>query len=206
MSRSVAVALVSLLLAGCEPMPSSGDIFSPVPATPPAGAPSASSAVVSESEPVLGPALVVKEGGPGPDLPMLPATPTVEPGAEGTVADGAPAPGSPTAPEIPAPAVPDAPVAPGAVPVGASLATPTAVFAPSEGWPVRLVATVPGAQPPRAILGLPGGEELVVTPGTMVPGANLIVVAIGRQTVDVAEITAVGDHATVKARTLHALQ
>ncbi len=70
------------------------------------------------------------------------------------------------------------------------------------GWPLRLVATVPGAQPPRAILGLPGGEEIVVSPGTMLPDQGVVVMAVGAQTVDLAEVRPAGDHAVIQGRTL----
>jgi hypothetical protein len=61
---------------------------------------------------------------------------------------------------------------------------------------------VADAQPPRAILGLPDGRELVVTPGTLLPDARLVVMAVGRDMVQIAEVTPVGDHADVVSRTL----
>ena len=76
---------------------------------------------------------------------------------------------------------------------------------PPQGWGVRLVSTVPGAQPPRAILGLADGTEHVVVPGDLLPEAHLVVLAIGRDAVQVAEITAVGDHAEVHTYVLGAL-
>ena len=71
-------------------------------------------------------------------------------------------------------------------------------------WPLRLVATVPGAQPPRAILGLPGGAEVVVTPGTMLPDVGVVVMAIGSTSIDLAEVHPAGDHAVVRGRSLQA--
>ncbi len=76
----------------------------------------------------------------------------------------------------------------------------------TTGWPLRLVATVPGAQPPRAILGLPDGKELVVSAGTMIPSANIVVVAVGQSTVDLAQIIPAGDHAVIRSQTLLAQQ
>jgi len=100
------------------------------------------------------------------------------------------------------------PVEPEAAPQPEPLpATQTfAQFAPvaAAAWPLRLVATVPGAQPPRAILGLPGGTEVVVTPGTMLPDAGVVVMAIGSDSVDLAEVRPAGDHAVVQGRTLQA--
>ncbi|MEE2751252.1 MAG: hypothetical protein VX519_07470 [Myxococcota bacterium] len=74
----------------------------------------------------------------------------------------------------------------------------------SPGWGVRLVASIPEAQPPRAVLGLPSGEEVVVSPGSMIPEAAVVVIAVGPGTVVLAEITPEGDHAKVEQRTLHA--
>ena len=67
---------------------------------------------------------------------------------------------------------------------------------------VRLVRTLPDTQPPRAILGLPDGTEIVVSPGSMVPAHGLVVVAIGRQSAQLARVTALGDHASVDSVTL----
>ncbi len=74
----------------------------------------------------------------------------------------------------------------------------------NPGWGVRLVASIPEAQPPRAVLGLPSGEEVVVSPGSMIPEAAIVVIAVGPGTVVLAEITPEGDHAKVEQRTLHA--
>ncbi len=74
----------------------------------------------------------------------------------------------------------------------------------NPGWGVRLVASIPEAQPPRAVLGLASGEEVVVSPGSMIPEAAVVVIAIGPGTVVLAEITPEGDHAKVEQRTLHA--
>ena len=85
-------------------------------------------------------------------------------------------------------------------PQGFSQLAPAAAGA----WPLRLVATVPGAQPPRAILGMPGGTEVVVTPGTMLPDAGVVVMAIGSDSIELAEVRPAGDHAVVSGRTLQA--
>jgi len=116
-----------------------------------------------------------------------------------------------------------APTTPGAAPTGTAstgtastgpAAAPDAMAAPgmgmsaslggagSLGWAVRLVSIVPGAQPPRAILGLSDGQEIVVTPGAMVPEAGLVVLSVGTRAVQVARITGVGDHATVQSMDL----
>ncbi len=85
-------------------------------------------------------------------------------------------------------------------------ATPTAAApadgASAEGWPLRLVSTVHQAQPPRAILGLPDGRELVVTPGDILAEEKIVILAIGDGIIQVAEISPNGDHAEIASRTL----
>ena len=73
-----------------------------------------------------------------------------------------------------------------------------------KAWPVRLVTTVPNASPPRAILGLPDGKEVVVNPGSMVPDLGLVVVAISPGSAELAKIAPAGDHATIESITLRA--
>jgi hypothetical protein len=73
-----------------------------------------------------------------------------------------------------------------------------------KAWPVRLVTTVPNASPPRAILGLPDGREVVVNPGSMVPDLGLVVVAIAPNSAELARIAPAGDHATIETLTLQA--
>ena len=73
-----------------------------------------------------------------------------------------------------------------------------------KAWPVRLVTTIPNASPPRAILGLPDGKEVVVNPGSMVPDLGLVVVAISPGSAELAKIAPAGDHATIESITLRA--
>ena len=76
--------------------------------------------------------------------------------------------------------------------------------ATTGGWPLRLVSTTPQANPPRAILGLPDGREVVVSPGSMVPDAGVVVMAVGTGNLQLARVTANGDHAAVQTQTLSA--
>jgi hypothetical protein len=71
-------------------------------------------------------------------------------------------------------------------------------------WPVRLVTTIPNASPPRAILGLPDGREVVVNPGSMVPDLGIVVVAISPNSAELAKVAPAGDHATIESMTLTA--
>ncbi len=81
---------------------------------------------------------------------------------------------------------------------------PMADITKAMQWPVRLVTTVPRATPPRAILGLPDGREVVVNPGSMVPDLGLVVIAIAPGSAELARIAPVGDHATIQSMTLQA--
>jgi hypothetical protein len=67
------------------------------------------------------------------------------------------------------------------------------------------VKTLPETNPPRAILGLPNGEELVVSPGSMVPAHGLVVIAIGPNSAQIAQVTPQGDHAAVSPVTLQTM-
>lgn len=78
----------------------------------------------------------------------------------------------------------------------------TAGLASQPAWGLRVVATVPAAQPPRAVLGLPSGEEVVVSPGSMLPEVGVLVVAIGQGAVQIARVTPAGDHATIESQSL----
>ncbi len=87
--------------------------------------------------------------------------------------------------------------APAAAPAAAAAAVPAVGLPPTTRWPVRLVSTLPQAQPPRAILGLPSGEEIVVSPGSMLADQGLVVVSVSAGKVDLAQIEPAGDHATI---------
>lgn len=77
---------------------------------------------------------------------------------------------------------------------------PTAIGVPAFAqFPVRLVSTIPNAQPPRAILGLPSGQEVVVAPGSMLATEGLVVMSISAGRVQLAKINAAGDHAQIDA-------
>lgn len=117
----------------------------------------------------------------------------------GLSGDALPPPGpAPAAPGAPAPVDPSAP--PPAAPVGApDLPLPTGVFG------VRVVSTLTEVQPPRAVLGLPSGKEIVVQPGAMLPDERLVVLAIGRAGVQVAHILPDGYATRIEPITLPAL-
>lgn len=81
-----------------------------------------------------------------------------------------------------------------------SMASTTSGVAPAatlSAWPVRLVRTHLDEQPPSAVLAMPDGRRVVVSPGDMVPERGLIVMAIGKERVQLAQVSSRGDHATV---------
>ncbi len=98
------------------------------------------------------------------------------------------------------PLLPPAPVGP-TLPVG----PPPLLGVPPAGWGVRLVSTVSSAQPPRAILGLPDGSEMVVQPGSFLPEARVFVLAIGHDQVQIAHVIPEGDRARVETEMLSSL-
>jgi len=74
-----------------------------------------------------------------------------------------------------------------------------------DAWGVRLISTIHDVQPPRAVLALPSGEEVVVQPGSMLPNAHLVVMAVGKTAVQVAKITPQGFYAKVETQTVASL-
>ena len=74
-----------------------------------------------------------------------------------------------------------------------------------QQWPLRIVKTEAGLNPPRAILGLPSGEEVVIRPGMQLPEENLVVMSIGAKAVILARIHTEGDHARIEHLTIPSL-
>ncbi len=66
-------------------------------------------------------------------------------------------------------------------------------------FPVRLVSTMAQAQPPRAVLGLPDGSEIVVSPGSVLGPEALVVMAVMDGRVQVAKVRPAGDHAVIES-------
>lgn len=111
-----------------------------------------------------------------------------------------------TPPEVTAPppaAMPQQPAVNPLRPPTVQVWTPDTPLDGSFG--VRLVSTVNDGVPPRAILGLPDGQEVVVKPGTMLPEQGVVVLAVGRDVVQVAEVVPSGDHARVQTQLLSSL-
>ena len=72
-------------------------------------------------------------------------------------------------------------------------------------WPMRLVKTEMQLNPPRAILGLPNGEEIVIRSGTFIDDYKLVVMGIGTRSVSLAKVLPQGDHASIETIQLFSL-
>jgi hypothetical protein len=152
-------------------------------------------------------------------------TVTPEPAPTAAAATSAATPAEPTEPqgdfdfeaedrEEPAEAAAPAPLDPNALQAKATNIEPGPV--PAEVWDptqpppgmsfgVRLLAVILDVQPPRAVIGLPDGREEVVQPGALLPEIGLVVLAIGRDAVQVAHVTPQGFYAKVETETIRAL-
>ncbi|MBK7756302.1 MAG: hypothetical protein IPI35_07820 [Deltaproteobacteria bacterium] len=191
--------MLGLLIFACAQTTPSSDLLTATPASP------VSASYVAAA---AGPAVANPAGPPGlsPEFaeavavatdadPFGKASAAAEAAAE--AAAPAPAEGAAVAEVAPAEAV----VEPAAPPPEA----PPAMGLPTQpAWAVRLLMTLPQAQPPRAALGLPSGEERIVSPGSMLPDLGLIVIAVGADSVQLARVTPAGDHAVVEPLTLTA--
>ena len=188
--KYVSIVAVAFGAMACEQMEPSGSPFSAVPVQPVG---TAADEADTEADDRFS------------DLADMPSE-DLRQGATGTGSEDAVRVGAAVSPHTaPAPAPATAPQAPEVV--AASVVTPVAVApvaaaAPAStgamgAWPVRLVRTHLDEQPPSAILALPDGRRIVVSPGDMVPERGLVVMAIGKERVQLASVSSVGDHATV---------
>jgi hypothetical protein len=173
--------LLGLALGACEPMESRGNPFTPAPKPSAALAPSAADPAFDfPSEPPL---LLSSEQMARGDLGAGLATAAgVDPDTLGE--DPAPPPVAP------------APAPPAAAPAATVAPLPTGLPA-TVSWPVRLVSTLPNAQPPRAIVGLSSGEERVVSPGSILVAEGLVVMTVSEDRVQLARVEPAGDHARI---------
>lgn len=195
-------ASLCLALAACTSIPPSGHPFSPTSRAPTAAAPSAplgpqgdGSAFGDER---TDEAAEGSEGGSRRDEGADPtaADPGVSP--DDTLAAMARFARTPPAAGTGSPAVAPLP------------ATPAPVWDPSRPLPdasfgVRVLGVLLDLNPPRAVLGLPDGREQVVTPGAMLPAEGIVVLAIGRDAVQIARITPQGFYARVETDTVASL-
>jgi len=186
--------LLLALICGCEQIEPSGNPLQPAQVA--AAAPTAvpvhvvdGAAAIEDSEETF--SLSSEEMAPGAPVEV------VEEGADHTQPSADPTPVATATDDV-------APTASASTPVPAAAASIGWPQQVGKAWPVRLVTTVPNASPPRAILGLPDGKEIVVNPGSMVPDFGLVVVAISPGAAELAKIAPAGDHATIESVTLRA--
>ena len=161
--------LLLAVFAACQSMPTSGEILSPV---------HVESATPDASAPAA------EAGDSRFDLDPEPFVITSDEMAKNAT-------GTQT------PAGPDASGSEAAAAGAPALAPPPIGLPPLAQFPVRLVSTLPTAQPPRAILGLPSGQEVVVAPGSVLAPEGLVVMSIGDGRVQLAKIQQAGDHAQI---------
>ena len=189
-SRSVLPMLAAVAAVGltaCEPMEPSGEPFAAVPVMAAVSGTSPGAGSIAENDPRFGPdgAEFTSEelkAKPSSDSSGGGAKPSVQVGSTMQPADSA----STASSSATAQAATAAPAASAAVVPGGTMA-----------WPVRLVRTHLDEQPPSAVLALPDGRRIVVSPGDMVPERGLVVMAIGKERIQLAAISSRGDHATV---------
>ena len=180
--------LLPVGLLACEPMPSSGDVLaavSPHPSTEEASGEAEDVATREDRVP----------GEPDPELEAASAEPARALDAHLLEITGGPE--EETDPE----AAPDDEALSAAtfeVPKRSTASNPSA-------WGPRVLTTLSSLEPPRAVLALPDGSERVVRPGTMLPEIGGVVVAIGRDVVELSEVREEGVYASIHTRTIPAL-
>jgi hypothetical protein len=205
-----------LLVAGCEQLPATGDPLKPLP-------PKTTTSDGRTTTPSTG-AVTPSVGADGYDFDEdagdIETTEELSPTELLAKAQGKEAPNEPVSPELLQAPNPDAPVpAPAQAAMGSMGALGAgprmprmramqpwdpATSLPAE-WGVSLVSTLIDTQPPRAVLGLPDGTEVVVTPGSFLPDQRMVVMAIGRNAVQVSRIVPQGFSARVETQNLTSL-
>ena len=182
-------------LAACESMPSSGRVFEPVTVAGPA--PVAAPAGVVEAEPLVPGEAPPDEGTDEADSddPLA-----LQARLAGVTANELSSP--PPAPAMTSPAPAAAPLLP--VPVQVPVWDP-GTPPEASSWGLRLLSTLAGSMPPRAVLVLPDGSEVVVKAGDILSDEKVVVWAVGRDRVELAHISADGPFAAVETKALEAL-
>ena len=196
-----ALLALALVVAGCEPLPPTGDPLKPLPAKTTTSAPRTSPA----------PSSTGASGGGydfDEDAGDIETTEELTPTQLLARAQGL----EPVPEPRPVPAPAPVAGAPSLGTLGMATATPMRPMQPWDPatalpveWGVSLVSTVIDTQPPRAILGLPDGTEVFVTPGSFLPEQRLVVMAIGRNAVQLSRIVPQGFSARVETQNLTSL-
>ena len=190
-------ALVIFLSLACDPMPNTGEPFARADIASVADLTEneAAKAAVVEAEETKGPVRFSEWAGEDDDSEVPDQTPTDSTDSTDEM---------PTT--VPQTVVPSVPTVAKSNPSSATVAN-TQASQPStslidSGWPLVVVKTLTDLNPPRAILGLPSGEELVVKPGQVLEAHKLVVMSIGVQRVDIVHISQQGDRAALTSQSL----
>lgn len=179
--------LLPIVLLGCEPISTEGGLFEPVRASIPT-APAAPAAVPEDSFNFDDDVREADEEG------------TVEPNPDGEPVNIGAALGM----SLPEPAPEPEPVAEPEPLAGVVAEVPA--WNPSQpivgNWGVAVLDTSPNAQPPRATLRFADGRPVAVQPGDLLSEYGVVVMAIGRDAVQLATVTAEGDHAKIQSQVI----
>ena len=183
--------LFALLIACQSAEPSWSGMFSAV-ATDPDCPPLAAAVGASKTEPASAPTFDKK--------PQLCIDDPFACDSEGNILPDEPAVVEVDEPEVRIEEVPE----PEPIQAAAPELPPAEGLATQAVWGVRLLQTMPSAQPPRAALGLPDGTEIIVSPGSMLPDAGIIVISVSKNKAQLAKVEPQGDHANIETMTLFA--
>jgi hypothetical protein len=199
--RMMSAMALAWSLVACTQMDATGNVTSPVPA---AEGPAADADPVVPAPAPDGAGFDFDADEQPDDGPVDPEPTPVEP-AEPVQEDG-PTPD----PDVPRMEDPSASVEPVGEPVAEPVAdTPVYAWdpdtAPPATWGIRLLSTVNTTLPPRAVIGLPDGTEEVVQPGAMLPEQSVIVMAVGKDVIEIAQVVPDGVQARVETRTITSL-
>lgn len=182
--------LMPVLMLGCDPASTSGGLFEPIAEAPPA--------VVAAPAPVDPDAFNFDDDARDPEQEGV-----VEPDEDGEPLSLAAALGLPEPEPV---EEPDPAPEPEVVTTAVAPAPAWNPNVPIVGdWGVRVISTTPEAQPPVAVLGFGSGPDLAVRPGDLLAQHGIVVMAIGRDAVQVAKVSPDGDHARVVSQVLPVL-
>ncbi|MFT4621456.1 MAG: hypothetical protein ACI8PZ_000108 [Myxococcota bacterium] len=187
-------AVIAVLAGGCESIPSSGRVFQPVVTAPARGVATPALPAAGGDEPLVpgeAPAEHPPPASTEDPLALRARLAGVAPEALSEPPAAAPAAPAAIAPLIPIPVQ---------VPVWDPGRPPEASM-----WGMRLLTTLSGTLPARAVLVLPDGAEIVVRAGDMIPEHRVVVWAVGRDRVELAHVSADGAFARVETKALQAL-
>jgi hypothetical protein len=191
--------VIALLLGACKPVPPATDAFPPSAPRPaekkPVAAPAAEAPPPAPPSPAAAPAAPAAPEAAPPPAAAAPAAEMSDAELLAIAMGVDPVKAAPPPAPLPLPA-----------PLPAAAPPAWAPGTPLQGsWGVRVVGIIPSAQPPRAVLGLPDGREVVVEAGAFLESERVVVMAIGAEAVQIARVEPAGDRVKITNETLHPL-